>query len=145
MHVTNDSILGHAHYLAPSHSVAATSPSSALCLSHYDRSSSFLVLLDLPADKRAIMEMGGKGFEHHPKHRIRGKNLNSCENYVNRIIWTLDSFKCCFCVLFLISSLIEDGLLWCHPQTSSTIIYGRYTAKHLFGCIQMSACLKKIQ
>lgn len=97
--------LCHCHFCPP------------LCyrLSHYDRCSSFLVLLGLLADKLSVMEMGRKGSKRRPRaQRYERKNWMAVrvmviDSFGLMIVWAgcfpLLSFSCSFFFfLFLILS-----------------------------------------
>lgn len=50
--------------------------------------------------------MGREGFERHPQHRTM-ENLNRCDNYDDRVIWTPDSLT----LLLLVPILFGRNIL----------------------------------
>lgn len=90
-------------------------PSLCYRLSHYDRCSSFLVLLGLLADKLSVMEMGRKGSKRRPRaQRYERKNWMAVrvmviDSFGLMIVWAgcfpLLSFSCSFFFPYFSSSL----------------------------------------
>lgn len=122
--------LCHCHFCPP------------LCyrLSHYDRCSSFLVLLGLLADKLSVMEMGRKGSKRRPRaQRYERKNWMAVrvmviDSFGLMIVWAgcfpLLSFSCSF--FFLISHPLwqDANRILGMEMSNDSPWFGRCTRKH---------------